>query len=80
MYHEVNSPKIDTKLLNEEFVEVQKNMGNETIVKQVSKTKITAQDEEDNRLKRIEDMQNKKLNYADITKEVLKFTNIIRQP
>jgi|LauGreDrversion4_2_1035121.scaffolds.fasta_scaffold361747_1 hypothetical protein len=33
MYHEVNSPKIDTKLLNEEFVEVQKNMGNETIVK-----------------------------------------------
>ena len=80
MYHEVNSPKIDTKLLNEEFVEVQKNMGNETIVKQVSKTKITAQDEEDNRLKRIEDMQNKKLNYVDITKGVLKFTNIIRQP
>ena len=80
MYHEVNSPKIDTKLLNEEFVEVQKNMGNETIVKQVSKTKITAQDEEDNRLKRIEDMQNRKLNYADITKGVLKFTNIIRQP
>lgn len=71
MYHEVNSPKIDTKLLNEEFVEVQKNMGNETIVKQVSKTKITAQDEEDNRLKRIEDMQNKKLNYANITKGVL---------